>query len=468
MPVKDKATAIVTTGVVMPWSHRAAAQMNALMKECLKANVRLDSIRSTGQGLPYKAGFAAEALHAETFNLEAILQGNPVRAFTDCCPGTPLSRNHQVHDLLLQDTVTGETVSSVQVKYYADADKTANALREPRYQGAEQLVTPSDQTAQVRDYAHRTALKNGETRPEVAQAASHVAENASSKIMHDGVESHELSLKDARTIAQDNDQARDAHQAIQDKYQCRSTVSNAVSAAASAAALASIVAGTIGTIDVLGRVKAGEIELAEAVREVLATVGIAAVDSALKAGAATATVSTLGRKVPELFSGGLLTANLAAGAAAGVTVCAVDLAECFVLVAVGKMTMAQLEERTGANLFQTAAGVVGSTVGGAIGAAAGPLGVMIGGLIGGLISSYGMTVALEIGVAAPYRQTLLNAESVMAATGTAASVAQRSEQASRLVGWLDAQWRQSEVEVDAQLALHARSRADLARRINEI
>ena len=70
------------------------------------------------------------------------------------------------------------------------------------------------------------------------------------------------------------------------------------------------------------------------------------------------------------------------------------------------MTLSELEARTGTNIFQTGAGVVGASIGATLGAPGGPPGILIGSIVGGLITSMAMTIALDNHVEKAFRLTL--------------------------------------------------------------
>ena len=116
--------------------------------------------------------------------------------------------------------------------------------------------------------------------------------------------------------------------------------------------------------------------------------------------------------MPELFAGSALRANFATGAVGGAAVCAIDLVECLVMVAAGRMSWKELETRTGKNLFQTGSSVVGATIGGTLGSVAGPIGTMAGAMIGGMITSVATTVAIENHIEKPFRETMANMQSL--------------------------------------------------------
>jgi hypothetical protein len=165
-------------------------------------------ITVTKQNQNIKAGFVAEEMHAETFNLDAAESMAPVRAFTDRhddFSNTGYTRNG-VSDVVIAD---GEQVRIPnQSKYYQSPSATANAHRvlgqdgQPKYQG-QGLLVPSDQLEGVRAEAHRTRIKNEgpDGRPAVAEAAAMVEKGASDRISHGTVQSSPLSLGDAKAIA---------------------------------------------------------------------------------------------------------------------------------------------------------------------------------------------------------------------------------------------------------------------------
>ena len=405
-----------TAEVCMIWPTAAADQMGKIIEQCrLTDRIFATDGRIVGNApLATRAGFVAEEVHAETYNLDAILRNKDTRAFTDRYQDTPLSSNNPVNDIVI--TQDGKVVKGAQLKYYQNGQKTANAFREygrdgnPHYQETDSMVCPSDQLEEVKAAAHKTEIKNRETRPQVSDAAKQVQEKVSSKLKHDGVESKPLTKSDAEQIAKEakNGEAKGAHKKIQDSYKTKSTIQQTAKAAAGAAVVTTVIAGTINTISCLNKVQKGQMTTSDAMKYILKNTAIAASDSALKAAGATAAVSITARTIPELFTGNVLQMNLTTGAVSGATVCAIDLVECLVKVAAGRMTWKELESRTGKNIFQTGAGVVGASVGASIGVVGGPVGSMVGAMIGGMITSVAMTVAIENHIEKPFRMIMEN------------------------------------------------------------
>lgn len=408
-----------TAEVCVIWPTSAAAQMGKMVKQCRLTDhiLATDGRMMGGAPLPSRAGFVAEEIHAETFNLDAILKDTDVRAFTDRYENSLLGNNDPTNDIVV--VKEGEAIQGVQLKYYKNGQKTANAFRDtrdgiPHYQDTDTMLAPSDQVSDVKAAARKTELKNQETRPEVADAARQVQDRVTDHIEEEGVKSRPLSKKDAEAIAQGNDAGKKLHKEIQNQYKTASTIQQTVKAAGSAAFVTTVLAGTINTISCLNKVQKKQMTSEEAVSYILKNTAIAAGDSALKAGAATAVTSLTVRTLPDLFlQASTMQAGFLTGAVAGTTICAVDVIECLVMVAAGKMSWQAMEERTGKNIFQTSSGVVGSTIGAALGAPGGPVGSMIGAMIGGMITSVAMTFAIENHIEKPFQEIIQNTQSLV-------------------------------------------------------
>lgn len=428
-----------TAEVCTIWPAAAADQMGKIIEQCrLTDKILATDGRIAGNApLATRAGFVAEEIHAETFNLDAILKGKNVKAFTDRYPNSPLSSNNPTNDIVI--TKDGEVVQGAQLKYYKDGQTTANAFRDTRdgiahYQETDAMVGPSDQLQDIQEAARRTELKNQGTRPQVSEAARDVQAKATDRLQQDGVESKPLTKKGAEKIAKGGEEGKGAHRKIQNEYKVKSTVQQTMRAAGSAAVVTTVIAGTINTVNCLSKVKKGEMTVPDAVTYILKNTAIAAGDSALKAAGATAAVSLTARVIPEFFQGTVLQANLASGAVAGTAICAVDVVECLVLVAAGRMTWKEMETRTGKNIFQTGAGVVGASIGAALGAPAGPVGMMIGSLIGGMITSVSMTIAIENHIEKPFREIMKNTEMLVQAENVMSNAVSYMAQAEEVFG----------------------------------
>ncbi|CAM0999991.1 Glycine zipper family protein [Rhodanobacter sp. Root179] len=399
------------------WPTQTVQKVERMVAQIDQANAILQKVASTAQNPAIKGGFAAETWHAESFNLDAILKDKDVVAFTDSFDRTPLTRNHTTHDIVVMKG--DRQVLGTQLKYFKDADATQKAFRSTkdgvhRYQDSDLFLGPSDQIEGVRTSAHHDVLKNRDTRPHVSSAAEKVRDNSAAQIDVDGVKSRPLSKREAEDLGSGLKTVDNPHDRMQKTYLNEVAWRQSLRAAGSAAMITTVIAGSINVFQHVKQMNKGEITAQEAVLRILQNTVIAAGDSALKAGVATASAGIAARSLPGLFAGSAFSSSLATGGIAGAAICAVDLVECLVLFASGRMTRDELETRIGKNIFQTGAGVVGASIGGAIGSLAGPPGVLVGSIVGGLITSLAATIALDNHIETGFRLTLASTEQVVA------------------------------------------------------
>lgn len=416
MPAERKHAIFQSISACPIWRGQAAEQISQMLGQIEQANVMLNNISMTTQNAAIKGGFAAEVFHAESFNLDAILKDKDVRAFTDGFANTPLGRNDQLHDIVVMKD--GKQVLGAQLKYFKDADATQKAFRSTKdgihqYENSDLFLAPSDQVEGVRASAQKTVSRNQETRPEVSRAAEKVRDNTGGQLDVDGVQSTPLSKSESKDLGSGTKQGKDLHEQMQTDYLNKSTLQQSVKAAGTAAVITAVTAGCINSFQYLKQVQDGKLDAAEAAHLILKDTVIAAGDAALKAGAATAGVSIAARSLPDLFAGSAFKTSMASGAIAGAAICAVDAVQCVILFAVGKMSREELETRTGKNIFQTGAAVVGSSVGASIGALGGPAGALVGSLVGGAITSIAMSIALDNHIEKRFQLTLAATEQVV-------------------------------------------------------
>ena len=398
------------------WPTQASAKIGHMLGEINHANAIIDKIAGTAQNSAIKGGFAAETWHAESFNLDAILKDNEVRAFTDNFTNTPLAKNHTTHDIVVMKG--DEQLLGAQLKYFKDGDATQKAFRSTKggihqYQDSDAFIGPADQIDQIREAAKQDMQRNQHTRPEVATAAEKVRDKTTANLDVEGVQSTALGKKDAEHLGSGTEAGKQSHEKMQRGYLDKATVQQSVRAAGSAAVITTVIAGSINTFQSIKQVRDGDITVEQATFQILQNTAIAAGDSALKAGIATASVSITARNLPTLFAGSAFKRTFANNGIAAAAVCAVDVAQNVVLFAVGKITSEELETRTGHIMLQTGAAVVGSSVGAAVGALGGPVGMLVGGIIGGLITTMAMSIAIDNHIEKSFRLTLTATEHVV-------------------------------------------------------
>lgn len=128
----------------------------------------------TNQSLDVQQGFAAEAHHTGSFNIEAAAKGqNNYRATRDV--GT---HNDPVADI---HVTTPAGTTKHQVKFYKDGEKTAAALSPAKYDDVGKIV-PKDQVDSVKASARKQALRNKDSRPNVSKSNQDTANNATDSL----------------------------------------------------------------------------------------------------------------------------------------------------------------------------------------------------------------------------------------------------------------------------------------------
>lgn len=144
-------------------------------------------------------GFVAEEMHAGTFNIEAIRQGSLHRAWT-------LQENG--YGSVDVQTNFGKEYSLKYSNTAKDAENMQAALnvetRTSKYQGQERLIA-GEQVEEARAWAHKRGMKNIDNRPDVSASHLETEEHLVGKISDgEGVESKELSIKEAKQIAEES------------------------------------------------------------------------------------------------------------------------------------------------------------------------------------------------------------------------------------------------------------------------
>jgi hypothetical protein len=230
------------------------------------------------------------------------------------------------------------------------------------------------------------------------------------------VQSTPLSKSQAETLAQQSDPEFKVK--VESRYKTTSTRHRMQDAAAGAAAMSAVISGVVNTFAYGRLVREGKLDASEAAIKIAAETVAAAADSALKAATVTGAHSLMARygsqELARKLTGQGIGALTRSNAVTVAAVCAIDLIKNVVLFSAGKITLQQLEERSGKGLLNTACASFGGTLGalaggglvaGGFAAAAVPA---ITGLIGGLICSMAMEFAIENNIEEPYRKLVSN------------------------------------------------------------
>lgn len=429
---------VASTSPVFP--YRAKLQMLDLVEEKIKIDKHIMSIVNEKTNQAIKSGKIFESYVSTTFNMDAKLLGITARSQTDRDKGL-VKINHQVVDLAIVDD--GKIVKTAQAKVNEHASKTAKEHSKlssdksaPKYGDANVALMPADQVEVARDtatklagkhraMAEKTAKQGGpsakiQVNEAQAEAYEQTARKASGTIEYNGASSAPLTKSEADDMGAGN---LDKLKKTQSQYETRSTVQNMRKAASGAAAMSAVVAGTVNIVNYVGLVRAGKIDASDAAVKIAAETAASAADSAIKAAATTGLQSMIvrlgSREAAQSMASQSVGALLRSNAISVGVVCAIDAIKDLVLFGAGKLTLAELEERSGKNIFSTAAGTVGGSIGASIcgglamGGALAPAALpVLGGLAGGLIASMAMAFAIENGIEAPYRELVTNTQTL--------------------------------------------------------
>lgn len=420
---------------------QAKKQMADMVEQIARSNENILSRSNTNQGVAHKAGFIAEEFHAETHNLDAILNNDGTRLYTDQYKEEWTKQGYKGNDNPdLIAVKNGEVTHKSQSKYYKDAQTTATKMRELKdgkikYENMDSLLGPSDQInpqdgkPSIKEQAHKTELKENtpDGREKVREAAEFVKEKATDKINTGKSESASLSKKEAEDLAKSPEDSKKKND-IENSYQTKSTIKQMKQAAVGAASISAIMSGTYNTVRYCKMVKDGIITEEAAVYKIIAETASSAADSAIKASAVTGAQSLLVRYGSKELVGKLTEQSLRGMMHSSVVtvgvVCAVDAVKDLVKVGSGKITIDEFYDRQGKNVLNTTAGTMGGAVGYSVGvAAATSLGYAagstslvlmgaLGGISGGLIAGMAMQIAIENHIEKSYSDMVRNTENL--------------------------------------------------------
>lgn len=472
----------------------AKREMARMVEVMARAEENINYRLNTNQNFGQKGGFIAEEVHAETFNLDAVLKDSGSRAITDRYKAEwheqGLKGNDNPDIVIMKD---GEIASRVQSKYEQTYKRTAGKLaqRNPdgsvKYETNDQYLVPDDQRADIREYARqRSQEKANEGDSSLAESFRQTSKKSSSTIKDGEVESRPLSKEDADSFgkAKNKSELEKLNQ-IEAEYQTKSTIKQMRNAAVGAAAMSAVVSGTVNTLKYIQLAKDGAITAEEATVKIISETVASAVDSAVKASANAGVQSLMVRygskeaAMQVLAQQGMKNMLKTNAVTVGV-VCAVDAVKDLVRLGTGQISRQEFFDRQGKGVLMTSAGVAGGAVGTAagvgvataLGASSGSLALaaasFIGGLSGGMIAGLAMTLAIENGIEKPFRDLVRNTQSLQAA----ATELERASQTIFRGQLLFTKYLQGDFELDAalhdQLARIDRSGARALDIINQI
>ncbi len=428
----------------------AKREMARMVEVMARAEENINYRLNTNQNFGQKGGFIAEEVHAETFNLDAVLKDSDSRAITDRYKAEwheqGLKGNDNPDIVIVKN---GKIASRVQSKYEQTYKRTAGKLSQKnpdgsvKYEKNDQYLVPDDQRADIQEYARqRSQEKANEGDSSLAESFRQTSEKSSSTIKDGEVESRPISKTDADSFgkAKNKSELEKLNQ-IEAEYQTKSTLKQMGNAAVGAAAMSAVVSGSMNTVRYIQLVREGRLTAEEATIKIVGETVAAAADSAVKASANAGVQGLMVRygsekAVAEVLAKQGLKSMMKSNAVTIGVVCAVDAVKDLVRLGMGDMTKEEFFERQGKGLMTTSAGVVGgalgaagaasfaSTLGAVSGTAAMTTASVIGGLSGGMIAGLAMTLAIENSIEKPYRDLVRNTQNLQAAASELERVSQ--------------------------------------------
>lgn len=370
------------------WIDAVGEEIDSLLKQLAE--------EANGKSIDALGGDLAEFWHAGTFNIEAVLNKSPHRAY--------VLRSHGFASVDV-DTNFGEQYS---LKMYLDAAASAKAqaatygqeahhgspaamraiesglhgANDPVYEGMKRLI-PEDQGEDALKYLAKKVADEGMRRPDQVHRYKDTMEQLVTRVDDgEGVKSWALSKEGSRGLARDSKSGEiDAEKLGLSKKQVVSSehiAQNAFDAGAKAAAIAAAIALAPVVLETISRsVESRELDLSA-----FSERGSAIVESGLRA----FLTGSLSAGVTAILGKHDIEAN--PSTVALVVVIAVNAAICAWRVSQGEMTCEEMAEAVLKGAFVAAASTAGGLVGQTI-IDIPVLGYMVGSLIGSLLGNVG-------------------------------------------------------------------------------
>lgn len=341
--------------------------------------VKLKSNQSDAQ----LGGYIAEHWHTGTFNVDAAAADSSSHA-------TALeSTAYASVDMMVESTNGVKNYSS---KYMATAEDSAVAQAtfsretgQPKYINQDQVV-PTDQLSDAKAVAHRRALLNNDTRPEVSDSYRNTEQHLTDRITDDkGVESKSLSkdedLQIAKEVKKDQFDAEKhgvtTDAAIKPEY----IMKQAVKAGLTAAAVTMIMQTAPEIFKAIAYlIKTGELDVNQ-----IKKIGTKAISSGTEGFLRGSIACTL-QILCEKGAFGAALKGIDATMLGTVVALTLETVKNSILVAAGKMTPRDMGNALVDNILISTGYVIGAKIGGIIGQALGfelpVMGYLIGSLVG--------------------------------------------------------------------------------------
>lgn len=326
-----------------------------------------------------QAGYVAEADLCRTFNARKALGRDSTRAVRQP------NGNHGDYKIVKGDKVLVEG----EVKYYATAEKTENAMRGYDDQ---QLVGPMDQIDDIKDIAAKKAAKNSSSdspkRQQVGKEHEAVAENVSDSITDGKTKSTPRTRAEAKKIADEATKGKITPESGLPPL--KESLGKAALSGSKAGAICGAVVG--GGFSAFSNTKTwldGDKDGAEALTDTAIDIGRSAADGAVKGGAASA-ATVAATHVAGKVASPIAKTILKSSAPATVAICAVEFGKHAIDLARGEIDGQECAEKIAKSAATGAGAWGGAQAGAAVGSLLGPGGALVCGIMGGFLGAIGI------------------------------------------------------------------------------
>lgn len=169
--------------------------LNRVQKACDEAAAKIveATLKKGGLGEKQLKGFFAEHWHAETFNVDAVLN-----RMKNIVAKAPDLKGKNSPDIVVENTKTGETIKKYSSKYYDKANQSVNEQKGYEDQGR---IIPADQVKKAQEHLDKKIpseqAKGRENRTQVAEDLQEVKDHLTDHVEHGKAKSETLTKKEA-------------------------------------------------------------------------------------------------------------------------------------------------------------------------------------------------------------------------------------------------------------------------------
>jgi len=372
---QHKKAKIISDGANIANMVQFANRLDSAVKNA-KKDIIEQAKKYQNNSLPSQAGFVAESTHIGSFNIDSAIKRSTLKAVKE------KNGFHGDYKILKGNKV----VAKGEFKHYNTAKQTENAMRG---YGDRELVGPKEQIDEIKKIAKQKALKNRQTRPEVAKEHQQVHKKVTDSIKKENVSSKPKTNKEIKKITKKAAKGKiDTREILPDFKE--SIKSSALAGAKDGAKIGALFGGITSTVSNIKDVVDGKKDTKDAIIDTAKDAAVSALDSAVKnaAGSATKTASLyLAEKVGSQTAKSVLRSSAPVIVATTVIETSKDAIDYFK----GDIDGEEFTKKAVKNCATSAGGWAGAEAGAMLGTmVGGPVGTVVGGIVGGIAGALGI------------------------------------------------------------------------------